>query len=165
MDDDVDWLDEHEIAAWLRFIALVERLPGVLDTQLRHDSSLTHFEYQVLAMLSEASDRTLRMTALAARTNATLPRLSHVVGRLEDRGLVQRRPCPTDRRATNATLTAEGWTTIETAAPGHVRTVRERVIDALTPEQVRQLGEVSEAVLSRIDPAVIETLRDHPGPG
>jgi DNA-binding MarR family transcriptional regulator len=165
VDEDVDWLDEQEIAAWLRFIALVERLPGVLDTQLRRDSTLTHFEYQVLAMLSEAPQRTLRMTALAARTNATLPRLSHVVGRLEDRGLVQRRPCPTDRRATNASLTEDGWSAIAAAAPGHVRTVRERVIDALTPEQVEQLGRISEAVLSRIDPAVVETLRERPGPG
>jgi hypothetical protein len=41
------------------------------------------------------------MTALALRTNATLPRLSHVVRRLEDRGLVDRFPCPEDGRATN----------------------------------------------------------------
>ena len=68
-------------------------------------AGLTHFEYFVLAMLSEAPERTLRMTALAQRTNATLPRLSHVVRRLEDRGLVRRFPCPEDGRATNARLT------------------------------------------------------------
>ena len=60
-------------------------------------------------MLSEAPERTLRMTALARRTNATLPRLSHVVRRLEDRGLVERFPCPEDGRATNARLTDAGW--------------------------------------------------------
>ncbi|MGZ8738489.1 MAG: MarR family transcriptional regulator, partial [Nocardioides sp.] len=71
---EVGWLDEQELSAWLRLVAVVEMLPGALDTQLRRDASLTHFEYQVLAMLSEAPDRTLRMTALAIRTNATLPR-------------------------------------------------------------------------------------------
>ena len=81
----------------MRLIAVVELLPGVLDSQLRRDADLTHFEYFVLAMLSEAPERTLRMTALAARTNATLPRLSHVVRRLEERGLVERFPCPRGR--------------------------------------------------------------------
>ena len=80
---ETEWLTEDERAAWLRLIAVVELLPGVLDSQLRADSGLTHFEYFVLAMLSEAPERTLRMTSLAQRTNATLPRLSHVVNRLE----------------------------------------------------------------------------------
>ena len=100
------WLDPTEREAWLRLIAVVELLPGVLDQQLRSAAGLTHFEYYVLAMLSEAPDRTLRMTGLAQRTNATLPRLSHVVRRLEDRGLVERFPCPEDGRATNARLPA-----------------------------------------------------------
>ena len=92
------------------------------------------------------------MTALAARTNATLPRLSHVVRRLEDRGLVRRFPCPEDGRATNAQLTDEGWATVEAAAPGHVATVRATVIDALHPEQIGQLAAITEAVLARVDP-------------
>ena len=67
--------------------AVLELLPGVLDSQLRRDAELTHYEYYVMAMLSEAPKRTLRMTALARRTNATLPRLSHVVKRLEELGV------------------------------------------------------------------------------
>src|SRR5215212_3021527 len=93
------WLTDEERVAWVRLAAVLELLPGVLDTQLRRDADLSHFEYFVLAMLSEAPERTLRMTSLAARTNATLPRLSHVVRRLEDRGLVRRFPCPEDGRA------------------------------------------------------------------
>src|ERR1700710_1661085 len=103
------WLDAEERAAWLRLVMVLELLPGVLDTQLRRDADLSHFDYFVLAMLSEAPERTLRMTALATMTNATLPRLSHVVSRLGDKGYVERRPCPTDRRATNAILTDTGW--------------------------------------------------------
>jgi DNA-binding MarR family transcriptional regulator len=85
-------LDDEERAAWLGLIAVVELLPGALDSQLRRDAGITHYDYFVLAMPSEASDRTLRMTVLAQMTNATLPRLSHVVSRLEDRGLVERVP-------------------------------------------------------------------------
>ena len=102
------WLDDDELEAWMRLVSVVELLPGVLDSQLKRDADLTHFEYVVLAMLSEAPDRRLRMTHLGAATSATLPRLSHVVRRLEERGLVRRAPCPHDGRATNAELTEKG---------------------------------------------------------
>ena len=147
-----DWLDDEQRTAWMRLIAMVELLPGVLDTQLRREADLTHYEYFMLAMLSEAPERTLRMTALAVRTNATLPRLSHVVRRLEERGLVERFPCPEDGRATNARLTASGWAKVVETAPGHVATVRQNVIDALTPKQVKQLAEIAGAILERVDP-------------
>ena len=103
-------------------------------------------------MLSEAPERTLRMTALAQRTNATLPRLSHVVQRLEARELVQRLPCPEDGRATNALLTEQGWAAVVEAAPGHVAAVRRHALDALTPEQVEQLTHIGDALLTRLDP-------------
>ncbi|MCW2529848.1 MAG: MarR family transcriptional regulator [Pseudonocardiales bacterium] len=146
------WLNHEELAAWVRVVAVLELLPGVLDSQMRRDADLTHFDYFVLAMLSEAPKRTLRMTELAAQTNATLPRLSHVVRRLEDRDLVERLPCPEDARATNAHLTPTGWAAVRRAAPGHVATVRDHVIDALTAEQVRQLTGIAEAILTRLDP-------------
>jgi DNA-binding MarR family transcriptional regulator len=149
---DVRWLSDDELAAWVRLVGVVELLPGVLDTQLRRDAELSHFEYFVLAMLSEAPSHTLRMTALAARTNATLPRLSHVVRRLEDRGMVERSACPDDGRAINARLTGAGWAKLRDTAPGHVATVREHVIDALTPEQIGQLSDIAEALLQRLDP-------------
>ena len=145
-------MDETERAAWLRLVAVVELLPGVLDAQLRRDANLSHFEYFVLAMLSEAPGRTLRMTALAHRTNGTLPRLSHVVHRLEGRGLVGRIPCPEDRRATNARLTPAGWDAVVAAAPGHVDSVRRHVLDPLTRSQLEQLTSIGDALLTRLDP-------------
>jgi DNA-binding MarR family transcriptional regulator len=146
------WLSAEERAAWVRLVAVVELLPGVLDAQLRRDSGLRHFEYFGLAMLSEAPARTLRMTALAQRTNATLTRLSHSVRRLEERGLVERFPCPEDGRATNARLTPAGWDVVAEAAPGHVENVRRHVIDALPPEQLEQLHAIADALLPRLDP-------------
>ena len=149
---DTNWLTDEELAAWVRTAAVLELLPGVLDSQLRRDAELTHFEYWVLAMLSETPQRTLRMTDLAMRTNATLPRLSHVVRRLEERDLVERFPCPEDGRATNVRLTSAGWTKVSETAPGHVANVRHHVIDALTPEQVGQLNVIAAAILDRLDP-------------
>lgn len=149
---DTGWLDDEEMSAWVRLAAVLELLPGVLDTQLRRDAGLTHFEYYVLATLSEAPEHTLRMTGLAARTNATLPRLSHVVRRLEERGLVGRFACPEDARATNARLTPAGWAKVRDTAPGHVANVRAHVLDALTPEQVGHLSVIGDAILSKVDP-------------
>ncbi|MPZ60474.1 MAG: MarR family transcriptional regulator [Propionibacteriales bacterium] len=149
---DTPWLDEEQLAAWVRLVAIVELLPGVLDSQLRRDAGLTHFEYYALAMLSEAPQRTLRMTSLGMQTNASLPRLSHVVRRLEERGLVERFPCPDDARATNARLTEAGWAKVREAAPGHVSTVRQNVVDALTASQVAQLTAIGDAILEKLDP-------------
>jgi DNA-binding MarR family transcriptional regulator len=150
---DTPWLDRQQLRGWIRLAAVLELLPGVLDAQLRRDAHLTHFEYYVLAMLSEAPGRTLRMTELARQTNATLPRLSHVATRLEGRGLVERFSCPEDRRATNARLTEAGWAKVQEAAPGHVVTVRHHVIDALTDEQIDQLADIGTAILARLDPS------------
>ena len=149
------WLNPDERAAWVRLAAVLERLPGVLETQLTRDSNLSHFEYWVLAMLSEAPEGRLRMSDLAAVTSATLPRLSHVAQRLESRGLLKRVPCPHDRRVTKAELTAAGRRAIEEAAPGHVEEVRERVIDALTAEQLTELTLSLDAILRRLGPDAV----------
>ena len=152
MSVDTQWLNREQLSAWVRLVALTQLLPAALDNQMRRDSQLTHFDYYVLAMLSEAPDRVLRMTGLAELTSSSLARLSHVVQRLEARGLVERVPCPEDKRATNARLTEDGWAKVQEAAPGHVHTVRSLVIDALTPEQITQLRDISAAILSRLDP-------------
>jgi DNA-binding MarR family transcriptional regulator len=147
------WLTDEQREAWVKFAAVLELLPAGLDAQLARDEGLTHFDYFTLAMLSEAPARTLRMTALAARTTASLARLSRVVSRLEAAGFVERTPCAEDGRATNATLTEAGWQKVVHAAPGHVENVRDLVIDALTPEQVVQLSAIATQLLDRLDPA------------
>jgi DNA-binding MarR family transcriptional regulator len=146
------WLTPAQLRAWKKFVAVVEILPGTLDSQLQRDADVTHFEYFTMAMLSEAPDRTLRMTSLASATNSTLPRLSHVVSRLEKRGYVGRAPCPEDRRATNATLTEEGWKKVVATAPGHVDTVRENVIEPLTAADVADLDRIMGKMLRTLDP-------------
>jgi DNA-binding MarR family transcriptional regulator len=150
--DGARWLTPEQLRAWIRFEAVVELLPTVLDSQLQRDAQLTHFEYLVMAKLSEAPEHVLRMTALAATTNSTLPRLSHVVSRLESRGFIERTPCPSDRRATNAHLTEAGWQKVVATAPGHVENVREHVVDLLSDEQLGQLDTIMQTLLQKLDP-------------
>jgi len=146
------WLTADEREAWLGLLRVMAKLPAVLDEQLERDAELNYFEYIVLAMLSEQSDRTLRMSELAAVTNATLPRLSNVAKRLEARGLLRRKPDSSDGRYTQAVLTAAGHRKVIAAAPGHVATVRKFVIDAVTPAQLHQLRAATQSMLTRLDP-------------
>jgi len=152
MSDDTRWLTARELQAWMRLEAVAELLPAALDHQLQRDADLSHYDYLVLAKLSEAPDRTLRMSGLAASTNATLPRLSHVAARLEARGFLTRTRDQGDRRATLATLTAEGWRKVVATAPTHVAEVRRLVVDRLTADQVEQLDAIALAVLGALDP-------------
>jgi DNA-binding MarR family transcriptional regulator len=90
------------------------------------------------------------MNKLATMTNVSPSRLSHLVGRMESRGLVRRAPDPSDGRFTNATLTDEGMRVLAEAAPGHVVFVRRIVVDVLTPERLRRLGQDAERIVTRI---------------
>ena len=146
------WLDPEEGQTWLALATTLIRLPSALDEQLRRDAGISHFEYQVLAMLSQAPGRTLRMSVLAMRTEGSLPRLSQVVARHEQRGWVRRTPDPTDGRYTLAILTDEGLAKVTEAAPGHVQEVRRLVFDPLTKTQSRQLREISRRIMHAIDP-------------
>lgn len=151
-DDEPRWLDPDERETWLQLARLLIRLPAALDAQLRRDAGLTHFEYQVLAGLSEQDDRALRMSTLASFADGSLSRLSQVVARLERRGYVERRPDPDDGRYTVAHLTDAGWEKVVATAPSHVEEVRRLVLDPLTATQVRQLRAIGERVNHAIDP-------------
>jgi DNA-binding MarR family transcriptional regulator len=150
-DEPVKWLTASELEPWLSVVRLMTWLPWSIDQQLQRDSNLGMVEYQVLAMLSESPDRTMRMSSLAEVTNASLSRLSHLVKRLEGRGLVRRQPDPADGRFTNAILMEKGFKTLVAAAPAHVAHVRSLVIDVLSPEQLRRLGRDAARIVSRID--------------
>lgn len=138
--------------AWLALVATSQLLPAALDRQLLADAGLTHFEYMVLGMLFTAEGRTLQMTHLAEATNATLPRLSKVVSRLHGRGLVERRPCPGDGRATNVRLTVSGRRTWANATDGHVAMARDHILGGLDSTQLAALADALSVVLSGLDP-------------
>ena len=149
--DEPRWLDDEEREAWIGLMTVFFRLPAALDRQLRADAGLTQFDYQVMVILSETPERTLRMSKLAELTEGSLPRLSQVVSRLEKSGRVERRPDPDDGRSTLVTLTDEGFATLAAAAPLHVAEVRRLVFDHLTRAQVRQLSRITDRILHSPD--------------
>ncbi|WP_426226072.1 MarR family winged helix-turn-helix transcriptional regulator [Pseudarthrobacter sp. DSP2-3-2b1] len=152
-DNEPRWLSNDERDVWLTLVGVMMKLPAALDTQLQRDAGLSHFEYMVLAGLSEAPARTRRMSDLAAFTESGLPRLSQVVARLEKRGWVSRSTDPSDGRITLATLTDEGWQKVSRTAPGHVEALRNLVFDPLTKAQSRQLGSIGRRIMTAVDPA------------
>jgi len=161
----MNWLTDEEQAAWRSVVALLIRLPAALEAELQRDAGISQFEYLVLSGLSEAPDRTLRMSDLAAMASGSLSRLSHVVSRLEARGWVRREACPGDGRFINAVLTDEGWAKVVATAPGHVAAVRALLVDVLTPEQLRELGAISAEVLTGLaQNTVIQNVRVVPAP-
>ena len=156
------WLNEEERLAWTRFASMLIWLPAALDDQLGHDSGFSHYEYGILAALSDADASTLRMSELVIYANGSLSRLSRGVARLEGRGWVTRKPDPTDGRYTLATLTDNGRAVLVEAAPGHVEAVNRLVFDVLTRVQARQLGIIARRILSAIDAQTDLTSRLRP---
>ena len=144
------WLTPQELHGWKALMAVLLSLQTPLDAQLRRDSEMTLYEYLVLAALSDQQSRTIGMKQLAALTNGSMSRLSHVVKRMEDRGWVVRRPNPTDGRLTDAILTDAGLEKIVSAAPGHVANARDLVVDVLTESEMQQLGVISEKIARRV---------------
>ena len=140
------WLTPEEQRAWRAFMAATHLLEDAIDRQLQQDASMPHLYYSILATLSEAPERRLRMTDLAEGLKITRPRLTYAVTRLEKDGLVGRESCRWDKRGSIAVLTDEGMAEVERAAPGHVEAVRSAIFDRLSPEQVGQLEEISRVI-------------------
>ncbi|TQS46489.1 MarR family winged helix-turn-helix transcriptional regulator [Cryptosporangium phraense] len=158
MTDEPRWLDPDELRTWLALFSVLVRLPGSLDAQLQRDAGINLFEYMLLAGLSDAPDRRLRMSLLAHISEGSLPRLSQAIGRLEKRGWVRRTPDPEDGRYTLAILTDEGQAKVSETAPSHVAEVRRLVLDPLSKAQPRQLHDICGRIMRTIDP-------DGPYPG
>ena len=146
------WLDEQEMAAWLALLGVVQRLPQALDRQLRDEAGLHHVYYTALALLSAQPDGRLTLRELARQAAMSQSRLTHAVSSMEERGLLARVPCPTDKRVQFAELTDAGRALLREVAPGHVAEVRRRVFDRLDPDDVAHLQRIAGALLSGLEP-------------
>ena len=144
------WLDDDEQRTWRMFLAMSRRLPEALERQTRAEADMPSTYYIVLAMLSEAPGRALRMSDLAEITQSSPSRLSHAVARLEERGWIRRERAPQDGRGNLAVLTEEGMDVVVATAPGHVRAVRRLLFDVITPEQRVALEEICRSVLDAL---------------
>ena len=157
VDAEVAWLTPDEVRHWAALMAVLEMLPSALDVQLKRDAGLNHFEYMMLAGLSDAHGHTMRMSELALFASGSLSRLSHAVGRLEAKGWVARTPTGAGR-SVDVTMTDAGREMMERVAPGHVGEARRLVVDPLGPQRLAQLGRACRSILDAIDPQVAVTI-------
>lgn len=146
------WLTEEQNYTWRAVWSLMTWLPVKLEQQLRDDTGLSLYEYYALSQISEAPDRSIRLSELAQITNMTLSHLSRVIDRMMKSGWVERIPDPVDGRYTLGVLTDKGWEKVVEMAPGHVEAVQQAIFDHLTPEQARVLGETSAKVAEAVSP-------------
>ncbi len=139
------WLSAAEMKAWRRYIIASRRLLEALDSDLgSHELSMS--DYEVLAQLSDAPDRRMRMSELADVAMLSRSRLSHRIKVMEQAGWVERQACPIDKRGSFAVMTNKGWKAIVAAAPDHVASVRSRFIDHLSKADQEVLAEIFERV-------------------
>jgi DNA-binding MarR family transcriptional regulator len=148
-----NWLDDREQRAWRGFLALDGEILRRIGRQLQRETGLTSAEYAVLVSLSEAPGGRLRVFQLRVAADWEKTRLTHQITRMATRGLVAREPCVDDPRGAYVVLTEAGWEAISAAAPRHVAHVRHWFFDALRPEQLDALLEITDAVLSRLPEA------------
>ena len=144
------WLTAPQERAWRRY----RRMRTLLDLQiardLSKDSGLSETDYDVLSTLSEKPEGRWRAGDLAAQLLWSTSRLAHHVGRMEQRGLVARQPCPGDARGALISLTEQGRAALERAAPPHVASVRRHIIDLLTPGEIAALDTIAGKVITHL---------------
>jgi DNA-binding MarR family transcriptional regulator len=144
------WLSAEQQGAWRSWLEATLLLGDRLEHDLRQSHDLSNAEYEVMVRLSESPGRRLRMSELASRTLASKSRLSHQISRMEALGVVRREECPEDRRGAYAVLTEAGWQRLVDAAPAHVASVRRWLVDALTPEQFIEFGNLCSRVVAHL---------------
>ncbi|MHB1065683.1 MAG: MarR family winged helix-turn-helix transcriptional regulator [Georgenia sp.] len=155
----VRWLGADQQRSWRALLRGSAQLFEDINHDLEQESGLSLNEYEVLVRLSEAEGRVLRMSTLAASLVHSRSRLTHTIGRMERAGLVERRSCASDRRGVDCFLTPAGFARLEGAAPGHVGSVRARLVDRISGEQMRQLGEVMTILAGEAGTAGTDALR------
>lgn len=144
------WLSADEQASWRAWIEASLLLNDRLNSDLQRQHDLTLADYEILVRLSEHPERRLRMSELAEATLASRSRLTHQIDRLVKRGFVERQECELDRRGFFAVMTDKGWAAIEAAAPDHVESVREHLVDVLGPKDFASLGDACATIVQKL---------------
>ena len=138
------------MAAWLNFI----ETQGDLMTALENDllgTGLSLGDYQVFVYLSRAVEQSMRMTDLAAQLQLSPSGLTRRLDRLVRAGWVERRTSSSDRRVMLAVLTDSGRDVLEQAAPIHLASVRDRIIDLLDGDELAAMADIFGKIRAGLD--------------
>lgn len=150
--ENTQWLDERETAVWRGFLEASQQLATCMDRQLMRESQLSGAEYAVLVPLSERADGVVRARDLGKFLGWDRSRLSHLLKRMEARGLLERKNCSSDARGLDVQITQDGRNAIEHAAPGHLEFVRTHFFDLLTRDEQDALASVGRKIMATLQP-------------
>ena len=148
---DDPWLSDEQQQVWRAYLRLTSQLNERIERDMQQAAKMPHAYYLILAMLSEAPERSLRMNQLADVMDASQSRVSHAVARLEEAGWVRRIPAPGDRRGQIAILTDAGFDRLVEVAPSHAETVRSIMFDPLSTEQLAHFADLCDTILKGMD--------------
>lgn len=150
--ENTQWLDEREAGVWRGFLEASRQLVASMDRQLVRESQLSGAEYSVLVSLTEHADGVVRARDLGRSLGWDRSRLSHLLKRMEARGLLERKDCSSDARGLDVEITLEGRKAIEHAAPGHLEFVRTHFFDRLTRDEQDALASVTRKIIAGLQP-------------
>ena len=128
-------------------------LRSQLDRRLDREVELPLQSFELLLRLARSPGHHLRMSDLAAQTSLTPSGLTRAVDRLERADLVERVPCPSDRRGAYAALTPTGLDRIRDAVQPHLGHVEEYLTSALDPHEQALLTDLLRKVRDHVNPA------------
>ncbi len=158
---DEPWLSDEQQQVWRAFLAMSGQLNERIERDLQQAAGMPHAYYLILAMLSEAPGRQLRMNQLAEVVRASQSRVSHAIARLEEAGWVRRIPAPGDRRGQIAELTDAGFERLVEVAPSHAETVRSIMFDPLSPDQLKNFDDICRTILGEVGSAARRSTHRH----
>ena len=144
-------LTPEQNSAWRSLVLLTHVLDDALDRQAQRDGNLPHAYYKVLVFLYETPGRHLTMGQLAAQQRYSTSRMTHAVTAMEKSGWLRRTVAPTDRRVRLVELTEQGVALVRRVSPQQVIDVRQKAFAHLSAEQVRQLQQISLAIVDGLD--------------
>lgn len=146
------WLEPHDAEVWGTLWAFITWVPATLDEHLKRTEQMALVDYLTLLAIAQANENRLAMSRLADATRMSPSRLSHVMDRLEHRGLAERTRSTKDRRSTNATLTEDGVEFMLRATPEMIGRLRATIFETVTPEEADQLNAIMHKIMASTAP-------------
>ncbi|GAA0380170.1 MarR family transcriptional regulator [Acrocarpospora corrugata] len=143
--DGTQGLDPQQLGTYFVLMEAVSLLQHHVEQQLRAEGDISSVQFQLLARLA-ADDGQLTMTQLADGVVYSRSGLTYQAGLLEKAGLITRGSSPDDERATLVTITEKGLALVGGLLPGHIQVVRRLLLDPLTDDDLRQLGDIMTRV-------------------
>ncbi|UOR00673.1 MarR family transcriptional regulator [Leucobacter allii] len=130
---------------WCALQSLHDRIDAHVERELQREHGISVREFSLLSVLGEQHDGDgghLQMKELAAAVVLSQSATTRLVGRLEDRGLLARYICPTDRRGIYTDVSDAGRAVLVAARPTNDRALAEALADVAEDPELAPLARV-----------------------